>query len=959
MYFKDSSLIKKSKMSNAVAAEPLPSVTNGDGPNSKGEIDKENEPDSHVVELDCQTVDIDDKSAKVEKFSSKLKETSGLENGCHVTGKEYKETSTKSTREKLDNKETASSSAHKKSEKERVAKSASGGKKKSEYSSGTDEQLKTSMSSVERSGKAVTQSNRQSDSNYSKSCSKIEEELPGNHTLVRDAGGTVSQCTLGAGRRVAESARSDYSHSEHTASSTHGPQGSYKSEGKLVESTKCEASHTSETTPTGSTTVQISSKRESKKKESLIMESSSSSGLQDVGEAASASAADGGSSEHVEQPPQAQHVKPGEIKLTTKISSDDNGLLNGLSGKAITASAKLDSEINKDTGGASNGPLYTRQTAPMSSETTPSDAMSVSSMSELNDIKMSSASSSESASRVSVERKVERKSSADDLVSRILAGEDVKSVFSSTAASKRDKYKIDMRLSAEDEELGSQQFASSVANANDRSLLERRLANLDNKSADNRSMRSEESYELEETSYSRKRTGRQASDRARSLDRSSMESPGGYRYRTRQGFERAGRSQFDFDDNDDFRRPRDRNRFSRQQYVDDDDVFDQPPMVPLFHDSEFEPKRRDETDEIVKERTTNIRGMVEMQSQVLENLRKASESFDELTDEIKNIKQSFLENQARRAMILSNLERGERRSRRGQDDQDYGYDDPPPPPRNHRFGSGDSGYDDGLLPRGRQGQIGASDSESGYRSSYARNLQKDLDDYEESRALAITKTKKSLYANEELSLYGASGDDQNRRARSMGGRSKSLYDEASGLDNDDLEGGLSSRKKLLGRTKFDPFDDTASSGYGSNAYGSGTSGYQRLGTSASSYSSSTNNSYTSRYSSGSGAAASGTSAYNGNDASANRSRFSRSRTLSDVGFDRSSSPPTYGSGSTGQSGSGFNSRFLKKVRQKSLDDPGRVSLPRDKPFKSRFLRSTFDSDSGASSEKTKVVDAKD
>ncbi len=943
-------------MSNAIAAPEQPVITNGDGPKTKGEIDKQNEPDSHVLEFDCKTIDIDEKSANVEKFSSKLKETSGLENGCNVKGKEYEETSTKAVHEKQSNKETTSSSSHKKKEKERVAKSASGGKKKSEYSSVSDEQNKTSMSSVERSAEAVTQSNRESDSNYSKSCSKIEEELPGNHALARDAGGTVTQCsTLGAGRRVAESSSSDYSHSEHTASSSHGPQGSYKSEGKLVESAKCEASHISETTPTGSTTVQISSRRESRKKESLIMESSSSSALQDGGEAASASECDGGSSD--DQPAQPQHVRPGEIKLTTKISSDDNGLVNGLSGKAISASVKLDNDINKDSGGASNGPLYTRQTAPMSSETTPSDAMSVSSMSELNDIKMSSTSSSESASRVSVERKFERKSSADDLVSRILAGEDVKSVFSSTAASKRDKYKIDMRLSAEDEELGSQQYGSGVTSAKDRSLLERRLANLDNKSADTRSMRSEESYELEQTSYTRNRMGRQGSDRARSLDRSSVDSPGGYRYRTRQGFERAGRSQFDFDDNDDFRRPRDRNRFSRQQYVDDDDVFDQPPMVPLFHDSEFEPKRRDETDDVVKERTTNIRGMVEMQSQVLENLRKASESFDELTDEIKNIKQSFLENQARRAMILSNLERGERRSRRGQEDPDFGYDDQPPPPRSHRFGSGDSGYDDGLMPRGRQGQIMASDGEGGYRSSYARNLQKDLDDYDESRALAITKTKKSYH--EELSLYGAS-DDQNRRARSMGARSKSLYDEASGLDNDDQEGGFSSRKKLLGRTKFDPFDDTGSSGYGSNAYGSGTSGYQRLGAGVSSYSSSTN-SYASRYSSGAGASG----AYNGNDASASRSRFSRSRTMSDTGFDRSSSPPTYGSGSTGQTGNGFNSRFLKKVRQKSLDDPGRVSLPRDKPFKSRFLRSTFDDStstttvSAAASEKSKADNAKD
>ena len=66
----------------------------------------------------------------------------------------------------------------------------------------------------------------------------------------------------------------------------------------------------------------------------------------------------------------------------------------------------------------------------------------------------------------------------------------------------------------------------------------------------------------------------------------------------------------------------------------------------------LKPQKRDETEDYVKEKTASIRGMVDQQTVVLENLRKASESFDELTDEIKNIRQAFIENQARRSMMF-------------------------------------------------------------------------------------------------------------------------------------------------------------------------------------------------------------------------------------------------------------------------------------------------------------------
>ncbi|KAI0243265.1 hypothetical protein LSAT2_018965 [Lamellibrachia satsuma] len=72
----------------------------------------------------------------------------------------------------------------------------------------------------------------------------------------------------------------------------------------------------------------------------------------------------------------------------------------------------------------------------------------------------------------------------------------------------------------------------------------------------------------------------------------------------------------------------------------------------VFEDSEFEPQRREETEELVREKTSDIRSMVDKQATVLQKLKEASESFDDISKEIRAMKQDFLETQYRRSFAM-------------------------------------------------------------------------------------------------------------------------------------------------------------------------------------------------------------------------------------------------------------------------------------------------------------------
>ena len=364
-----------------------------------------------------------------------------------------------------------------------------------------------------------------------------------------------------------------------------------------------------------------------------------------------------------------------------------------------------------------------------------------------------------------------------------------------------------------------------------------------------------------------------------------------------------------------------RGRFSRQRYVDDYDMYgrEQEPEEELLPDEDFEPQRRPETGEIVKEKTDDIRGMVDRQNNVVQKLRRASESFDELQGEIRALKQEFIESQARRSQILDDIEYEAEISshqeasiaRRGGylgRGRGYGYGDYEPGPVHSRRGL----YLDDVQPQKRRTTTTDDDD-----SVFSNNLGLATVDDDDTR---------SVYSS-----YTAE-----RKSASTYGRSKSLLEDmdqdddfsikrkpikSNTFDADDFDYGVN-RKATKSRYDVDKPDggrygDDDDDLFGATA-GAGTSSRYTPG----SY---TPGSYSSSRLSG-GYSASGSSRYG---------QFSRSKTLNDADTD------TYSSGTTS---SGFSSRFLSKVRQdKATGEPATsASTKRDKPFKSRFLRSSFD-----------------
>ncbi|ELU04496.1 hypothetical protein CAPTEDRAFT_221049 [Capitella teleta] len=73
-------------------------------------------------------------------------------------------------------------------------------------------------------------------------------------------------------------------------------------------------------------------------------------------------------------------------------------------------------------------------------------------------------------------------------------------------------------------------------------------------------------------------------------------------------------------------------------------------------DSAFQPQKSEDTDDIVKEKTAGIRSVIAKQEDILQDLRKASQSFDDVDDEIKQIREQFYESQERRAILQEEIE---------------------------------------------------------------------------------------------------------------------------------------------------------------------------------------------------------------------------------------------------------------------------------------------------------------
>ena len=375
----------------------------------------------------------------------------------------------------------------------------------------------------------------------------------------------------------------------------------------------------------------------------------------------------------------------------------------------------------------------------------------------------------------------------------------------------------------------------------------------------------------------------------------------------------------DDDDVDDDVRPyggatRYRGRVMRQRYIEDDDVDyrAEEEEEELLPDDAFDPQRREETEDMVKERTQGIRRVVENQTAVLDKLRRASESFDDLNSEIRAMRQEFIERTASRSFSI---------------DEDNGLDyDDEPPPRAQRWSRAGAKSCDGDYS-------GCISKE--YASYMSNRSSSTLDRELQSDSLTTGNSLVTLSGYRSLARYKDNDDDDVENMpfssssrepvrktflRPQFGRPRSIYDsqeyDSRGADDDTQD--TTATGKSYGYTRSQYSSSRLNSSYASrSSYDSADGGAAALGSSGGS------GGYNARFYNRPVSMASSTGLYDN--------------------FDHSPTSSVYGG--SGSDDRPFSSRFLNKVRKGGTVEPSKTSVkPRDKPFKSRFLRSSFDSE---------------
>ena len=351
----------------------------------------------------------------------------------------------------------------------------------------------------------------------------------------------------------------------------------------------------------------------------------------------------------------------------------------------------------------------------------------------------------------------------------------------------------------------------------------------------------------------------------------------------------------------------------------------------VFDDMEFIPQRRQETEEVVREKTSDIRNMVEKQSTVLKKLKEASDSFDDINKEIRLLKQDFLESQYRRSFAHED------------DDDDYEEQQP-------NYGYQPSSY---RYETSRLSSSYATPYESPYAKSAVRldpELQSDLP--VANRSLGSLATTWSYPDTSSRSTRYDTNYHPSYSSRYSSGLTGSTYSRTL-FDDDNADDDIGSKySSYLTKT---PRDDDCESFNGSSysfdsstsaAADTGLSSYRsKYGLAPSTYTSSMgryngdtssmgryngDTSSTGRYNGDT----SSTGRYNGDTSSTGRytgAALSRARTLPETTTEHT----------------GFSSRFLSKVRDQKTSGDEPKSPKRDKPFKSRFLRQSYDSAYGS------------
>ena len=342
--------------------------------------------------------------------------------------------------------------------------------------------------------------------------------------------------------------------------------------------------------------------------------------------------------------------------------------------------------------------------------------------------------------------------------------------------------------------------------------------------------------------------------------------------------------------------------------------------------------------QVVQEKTEAIRDVVDKQSSVLQQLKSASDSFEELSAEIKEIKQHFLDSQIRRSMILDDIEhekmmmdqadyesgaRPAYRSPRARYEQEEFETEAYQPTRHPRqkLVSLDKELEADTLGKGGLTglAVGSSPLET-FRHKLSEKYQTALSGSAFTSSYSADKSNKYQTLYDEEPAYNSSYVSDISGARQY----QSLYDE---------EPRLSRRnKKTLTRTygALDDSEDQEESLYKSPNLPS----YRKYDYEKKDYSSEYSSEPRSLYSRGVG--------------SSRYSSLPRAKTI-----DYSSASSASRSWQA-PADSGFSSRFLDKVREKKACGE---QVTRDKPFTSRFLGKSFDTGSSFQrSTKTKAED---
>lgn len=396
----------------------------------------------------------------------------------------------------------------------------------------------------------------------------------------------------------------------------------------------------------------------------------------------------------------------------------------------------------------------------------------------------------------------------------------------------------------------------------------------------------------------------------------------------------------------------------------------------------FAPRRSDQTDEVVRERTRHIRIIVDQQADIAKTMRATSRSMDELDNEIREVRQMALDWQARIESLEQAIDSEYRqyeadqqaanerlRQQRVPDDRAL-REELRGIGRNRRM-RGESVEDEGFVPGSSRRRSGSVASTTSVASSYmgrgggggGMDSGLEVDYYLGAGGTTAGRRSDARRADSE-------SDFSIDRVRRAGSLSRNLSDLLG--DNDDLLGprsrGNSTRpgadsatasvsdEVMRIRAKYSTLNNgpSAAPSYspssrlsaGTDFGGGYTSGYtsrrdqplysSRYGdpTSSSSLLSSTN-----RYSSGLGTIGDYSSPSSGLESS----RIRRAMSVSEMNYDRPTSSFRSSSGlsSYGEPGTDFRSKFLSsKDYSTGSSSAAGSSRSKDKPFKSRFLKSS-------------------